>query len=112
MTDWERVRRDLEETGYSGFEFDSGDTAVSGLSGEWVSGKIPREGGLKHENQPLLIRVLDALSWGGSAVDAAPENAPKSIRNIATEHGLKVVIFTVSVDEARIALCAPSKNDL
>ena len=112
MTDWERVRRELEEAGYSGFEFDSGDTAVSGLSGECVSGKIPREGGLKHENQTLWIRILDALSWNGGAVDAAPENAPESIRNIATERGLEVVIFTASAEEARIALCDPSKHDL
>ncbi|WP_233127149.1 hypothetical protein [Halorubrum sp. SD612] len=61
MTDWERVRQELKEAGYSGFEFDSGDTAVPGLSGEWVSGNLPREGGLKHENQPLWIRILDAL---------------------------------------------------
>ena len=112
MTDWERVREKLEEAGYSGFEFDSGDTAVSGLSGEWVSGKIPREGGLKHENQTLWIRILDALSWDGGAVDAAPENAPERIHNIATEHGLEVVIFTVSAEEVRIALCDPSKHDL
>lgn len=111
MTDWERVRQELKEAGYSGFEFDSGDTAVPGLSGEWVSGKISREGGLKHGNQTYWIRILDALP-GGGAVDAAPENAPESIRNIATEHGLEVVIFTVSADEARIALCDPSKHDL
>jgi hypothetical protein len=45
-------------------------------------------------------------------VEADPENAPESIRNIATEHGLEVVIFSVSADEARIALCDPSKQDL
>jgi len=112
MTDWERVRQELKETGYSGFEFDSGDTAVPGLSGEWVSGKIPREGGLKHENQTLWIRILDALSSDGGTVDASPENAPESIRNIATERGLEVVIFTVSAEEARIALCDPSNHDL
>ena len=110
MTDWERVRQELKEAGYSGFEFDSGDTAVPGLSGEWVSGNIPRERGLKHESQPLWIRILDALP--GDTVEADPENAPESIRNIATEHGLKVVIFSVSADEARIALCDPSKQDL
>ncbi|WP_079978572.1 hypothetical protein [Halolamina sediminis] len=109
MTDWEGVRQELEEAGYSGFEFDSGDTAVPGLSGEWVSGNIPREGGLKHENQSLLIRVLDGLPRGG-AVDAAPENAPESIRNIATQHGLEVIIIGVSADEARIALCESSER--
>ncbi|SEH63246.1 hypothetical protein SAMN05192561_11616 [Halopenitus malekzadehii] len=111
MTDWERVRKELKEAGYSGFEFDSGETAVPGLSGEWVVGTIPREASLKHENQPLWIRILDPLP-GGDTVEADPENAPKSIRNIATEHGLEVVIFTVSADEARIALCDPSKYDL
>ncbi|MYL17477.1 hypothetical protein GLW36_12590 [Halorubrum terrestre] len=110
MTDWERVKLELKEAGYSGFEFDSGDTAVSELSGEWVAGQIAREGALKHENQPRLIRILDAVSGDGGAVDAAPENAPESIRNIATEHGLEVVIISVSTDEARIALCDPPKR--
>lgn len=35
MPDWERVGRELREAGYCGFEFESGDTAVPGLSGEW-----------------------------------------------------------------------------
>ena len=112
MTDWERVRQELEEAGYSGFEFDSGQTAVPGLSGGWVSGKIAREGGLKHENQSLWIQIFDALPGSGGAVRTDPENAPESIRNIATQHGLKVVIISVSADEACIALCDPSKHDL
>ncbi|MFC7078750.1 hypothetical protein [Haloarcula halophila] len=107
MTDWERVRRELEAAGYSGFEFDSGNTAVPGLSGEWVSGTIPREGGLKHENQPLWIRIL-ALP-GRSAVETDPDNAPESIRNIATRHGLEVIIISVTADEARLALCESSE---
>ena len=110
MTDWERVRQDLKEAGYFGFESDSGDTAVPGLSGEWVSGNIPREGGLKHENQPLWIRILDALP-GGDTVEADPENAPESIRNIATQHGLKVIIISISADEARIVLCESSERN-
>ena len=105
------MKQELEEADYSGFEFDSGDTAVPGLSGEWVSGQIPREGGLKHENQRLWIRILDALP-GSNTVEGGPENAPESIRNIATEHGLEVVIYSVSADEVRIALCDPSKYDL
>jgi len=112
MTDWERVKQELKDAGYSGFEFDSGNTAVSELSGEWVSGEIAREGALKHKNQSLLIQILDALSGDGGAVDAAPENAPESIRHISTKHGLEVVIISVSADEARIALCDPSKRDL
>lgn len=108
MTDWERVRQELEEAGYSGFEFDSGDMAVPGLSGEWVSGEIAREGELKHENQPLWIRIL-ALP-GRSAVGTDPENVPESIRNIATQHGLEVIIISVSADEARIALCESSER--
>lgn len=111
MTDWKCVRQKLKEAGYSGFEFDTGDRAVPELSGEWVSGKIARQGALKHENQSLLIRILDALP-GGGAVDASPENAPESIRNIATQHGLEVVIISVSSDEARIAICDPPKRDL
>lgn len=108
MTDWDRVRQELEEAGYSGFEFDSGDTAVPGLSSEWVSGTIARKGGLKHQNQSLLIRILDALPGGGGAVGISPEKAPERIRNIATQHGLEVVIISVSADEAHIALCEPS----
>lgn len=110
MTDWERVREELREAGYSGFEFDSGETAVPGLSGEWVTGKIAREGMLKHENQSFLIRILDGLPGDGGAVDAASQNAPESIRNIATEYGLEVVIISVSADKARIALCEPSER--
>ena len=49
MPDWDRVIQQLRETGYSGFEFDSGETAVPGLSGEWVAGEIAREGSLKKE---------------------------------------------------------------
>ncbi len=33
MTDWERVRQELREADYSGFEFNSGETAVPGLFG-------------------------------------------------------------------------------
>jgi hypothetical protein len=110
MTDWGRVRQELEEAGYSGFEFDSGNTALPGLSGEWVSGKIERDGGLKHENQPRWIRILDTFSFRGGAVDADPDNAPESIRNIATQHGLEVIIISVSADEARIALCKSSER--
>lgn len=105
MTDWELVRRDLREVGYAGFKFGSGETAVPELSGEWVSGKIAREGGLNRENQSLLIRILDSLPGGGGAVGTNPENAPESIRNVANQHGLEIVIISVSNDEARIALC-------
>lgn len=103
MTDWERVKQDLEAAGYPGFTSDSGDACISELSGEWISGWIPREEGLKHENQLLYIRILDKLP--GGAVDASPENAPEIIRNIAAQHGLEVVIIAVSADEARIAVC-------
>jgi len=108
MTDWECVKQDLEAAGYPGFTFDSGDACISELSGEWISGWIPREVGLKHENQPLHIRILDKLPGGGAA-DASPENAPETIRDIAAQYGLEVMIIAVSADEARIALCDPSK---
>jgi hypothetical protein len=109
MTDWERVKQDLEAAGYPGFTFNSGDACISELSGEWISGWIPREEGLKHENQPLLIRVWDTLP--GGAVDANPENAPEIIRDIASQHGLEVMIIAVSADEARIAVCDLSKGE-
>lgn len=53
MTDWERVIEELQEAGYSGFKFESGETAVPGLSGEWVAGDLVREGRLHRENQSL-----------------------------------------------------------
>ena len=109
MTDWERVKQDLEAAGYPGFTFNSGDACISELSGEWISEWIPREEGLKHENQPLLIRVWDTLP--GGAVDANPENAPEIIRDIASQHGLEVMIIAVSADEARIAVCYLSKGE-
>lgn len=105
MTDWDRVIDELRKAGYSGFELDTGETAVPGLSGERISGEIARQGELKHENQPLLIRILDALPGSGGAVGTDPENAPDSIRTIAGQHGLEVVIISVTGDEARIALC-------
>lgn len=104
MTDWVRVVKQLREAGYSGFEFDSGETAVPGLSGEWVAGEIVREGGLKRTNQRLLIRILDALP-GGSAVTTDPEHAPEPIRKVADRHGLEVVMISVTDEEVRIALC-------
>lgn len=109
--DWGRVKRELRNAGYAGFEFDSGTTAVSGLSGEWLIGEIAREGKLKRENQSLLIRICDYLP-GSAAVDATPENAPGSIRHIAERYGLHVVIVGVSTDTVRIALCDPSEPDL
>jgi len=109
--DWEGVKKELRDTGYIGFEFDSGTTAVPGLSGEWVTGEIARKGELKREHQSLLIRICDLIP-GGVTVNANPENAPENIRNIAERHGLTVVIVSVSNDKARIALCDPSKHDL
>lgn len=111
MTDWERVRHKLQEAGYSGFTFESGETAVPGLSGEWVAGNIVREGKLKHENQPLLPRILDAMPGGGGAVATDPEYAPESIRQITTRYGLEVVIISVSEDVVCIALCESSERN-
>lgn len=112
MTDWARVSYELQEAGYSGFEFDSGETAVPGVSGEWVVGEIARKGELKRENQPLLIRILDALPGRGGAVATDPEYAPGSIRKIANRHGLEVVIISVEKDEVRIALCESSERNV
>ena len=109
--DWEEVKKELRDAGYAGFEFDSGKTAVPGLSGEWVIGKIARKEELKRENQSLLIQICDLIP-GGATVNANPDNAPESIRNIAERHGLNVVIVSVSNDNVRIALCDPSRHDL
>ncbi|AHG05227.1 hypothetical protein HALDL1_07320 [Halobacterium sp. DL1] len=83
MTDWERVRAELREVGYQGFEYDTGRTAVPGLNGEWVVGEVPRERGQKRENQSLLLRILDALPGSGGAVTTDSEAAPHPLRQIA-----------------------------
>lgn len=108
MTDWQCVKEDLESAGYSGFELDSGETAVPGLSGRWISGHIPREGGLKKENQPLLVRILDTLPGGGT-VSTDPKNLPEDVLEISSEHSLRPVIVSVSADEVRVALCEPDE---
>ena len=107
MVDWEQVERDLEEAGYSGFEFDSGKTAVPGLSGSWLVGKIGREGRLKRENLPYPWKLLDALPFG-AAVPTDPEFAPDGIRRVADAHGLNVVITSVGNDWVRVALVDPA----
>ncbi|WP_224448641.1 hypothetical protein [Haloprofundus salilacus] len=108
MTDWEQVVEELQEAGYSGFEFESGETAVPGLSGEWIAGDIVREGGLRRENQSLWIRIWDSLPGSGGAVSTNPEAAPESIRNIAKRHELEIVTISVKKGSVRIALCDSS----
>ncbi|WP_224271071.1 hypothetical protein [Haloprofundus salinisoli] len=108
MTDWKQVVEELQEAGYSGFEFESGETAVPGLSGEWVAGDIIREGGLRRENQSLWIQIWDSLPGSGGAVTTNPEATPESISNIAKRHELEVVIISVKKSSVRIALCDSS----
>lgn len=110
MTDWERVMQELKEESYSGFEFDSGETAVPGLSGEWVVGEITRNGKLKSKNQSLWIRILDAFPGNGGAVATDPKYAPNRIQKIASRHGLEVVTISVSNETVRIALCDSSER--
>lgn len=110
MTDWERVKEDLRDAGYPGFAFDSGQTAVPGLSGEWVVGRIPREGRLQRENQPLLVRICDALPGNGGAVSTNPEYAPERVRTVAAQHELEVVILSARAESVRIALCDSSEQ--
>ena len=107
MVDWEQVERDLEEAGYSDFEFDTGETAVPGLCGSWLVGKIEREGRLKRENLPYPWKLLGALPFG-SAVPTDPEFAPDGVLRIAEEYGLDVVIISVGSDWVRIALVEPN----
>jgi len=107
MVNWEQVKSDLEDAGYSDFEFDTGETAVPGLSGSWLVGKIGREGRLKRENLPYPWKLLDALPFG-SAVPTDPKFAPGSLRQIAETHGLDVVIISVGDDWVRIALAEPN----
>jgi hypothetical protein len=108
--DWERVRRELRDAGYPGFEFDAGETAVPGLSGEWVIGEVEREGRLRRGAQPWWIRLLDALP-GGSAVTTDPAVTPKEMRDVADRHGLTVVIVSVGDGTVRIAVCDPAEHD-
>lgn len=103
MVDWEQVERDLDDAGYSNFEFDAGETAVPGLSGSWLVGKVEREGESTRENLPYPWRLLDALPFV-SAVPTDPELAPDSVVRIAEEYGLDVVVTSVGSDWLRIAL--------
>lgn len=109
-TDWERVRRELREAEVSGFEFDAGETAVPGLSGEWVIGEIEREQGLRHGAQSVWIRLFDALP-GGNVITADPNAAPVEIRDVADRHGLVVVIVSVTDRTVRVAVCDPAEHD-
>lgn len=104
MVAWDEVVAELSEAGYPGFEYDSGRTAVPGLSGEWLIGSIPRSGGLSRTRLPIHLRVLDWLP-GGGAVDVDPDRAPTGLRRIAEAHGLSVVIVSCETDAARVALC-------
>ena len=106
MDDWEQVKRDLGDAGYSDFEFDTGETAVPGLTGSWLVSKIEREGRLKRENLPYPGKLLHALPFG-SAVPTDPEYAPDAIRRIADDYGLDVVIISVGNDWVRTALVKP-----
>ena len=109
-TDWERVRRELQEAGVLGFEFDAGETAVPGLSGEWAIGEVEREGELRHEAQSRWIRLLDTLP-GSNAVTADPKAVPAGIRDVADRHGLVVVTVSVTDRTVRVAVCAPAEHD-
>lgn len=106
MVDWERAERDLDAAGYPGFAFETGETAVPGLSGAWLEGEIERSGRLKRENLLLPWRLLDAPPFG-AAVPADPEYAPERIRRIAEGYGLDVVIISCGSDWVRIALADP-----
>ena len=109
-TDWDRVRRELRDAGFPGFTFDAGETAVPGLSGEWMVGEVERAERLRRRAQPLPVRLLDALP-GGAAVAVDPEDAPDAIREVADRHGLTVVIVSVTDETARVAVCDPAEHD-
>ncbi|MFC6732980.1 MULTISPECIES: hypothetical protein [unclassified Haladaptatus] len=106
MPDWSHVERDLAAVDYEDFEFDSGKTAVPGLSGEWLVGKIDRQGPLKRENLSLRLRLWDALP-GVASIPTEPEYAPANIREIAARHELDVVLISAGRDWVRVALVAP-----
>jgi len=103
MVDWEAVERELADAGYPGFEFDSGETAVPGLSGSWLVGEIERDGGLTRENLPYPWKLLDALPYC-SAVPTDPEHVSEPLERIAEGHGLEIVVVSVGSDRVRIAL--------
>lgn len=103
MVEWKQVEHDLEGAGYPDFEFEIGETAVPGLSGSWLAGKIEREGQLKRENLPFRWRLLDSLPFG-TTLPTEPKHAPDSIRRIAEKHGLDVVTISGGGDWVRIAL--------
>ena len=108
--DWERVQQELRDTGFPGFEFGAGETAVPGLSGEWVIGEVERDGRLRRGAQSRWVRLLDALP-GGSAVTTDPTAAPEGVRDVADRHGLAVVIVSVTDETVRVAVCDPAAHD-
>ena len=99
-TDWERVRQELRDAGFPGFEFDAGEAAVPGLSGEWVIGEVERDGRLRRGAQSRWVRLLDALP-GGSAVTADPTAVPEGIRDVADRNGLSAVMVIVAFASLR-----------
>lgn len=110
MVEWGQVQRDLAEEGYPSFEFDSGETAVPGLSGSWLVGRIEWEGRLKRESLPLRWRLLDSLPFG-TTLPTDPEYAPDGVRRVAEEHGLAVVIVSGGPDWVQIALVASDTRE-
>lgn len=103
MVDWERVEHELVDAGYRDFWYDTGDTAVPGLSGSWLVGRIGREGRLKRENLPFRWRLLDSLPFG-TTLPTDPEYAPDAILRIAERHEVTVIIISGGRDWVRLAL--------
>jgi len=106
MVDWEQVARDLADAGYPEFEYDEGETAVPGLSGSWLVGRVERDGEPKRESPPWPWNLLDAVPFG-AAVPTDPAYAPDSILRIAERHEVDVVVVSAGSDWVRIALVAP-----
>lgn len=104
MVDWVQVEGDLEDAGYSDFEFDTGKTAVPGLSGSWLVGKIEQEGGPKRKNRSYPRKLLDTLP----VTCAGPTDVPDRIRRIAEAYELDVLIISAGSDWVRIALAEPN----
>lgn len=104
MVDWDNVTEELNSAGYSGFKFESGRTVIEELSGEWVVGKIPREGELAHDNLPTIHKFLELIPFI-SASPTNPDYVPKEIKEIAKQYGLNIIIVSVGDDYVQIALC-------
>jgi len=108
MTDWSRVLEDLAEAGSPRFEFDSGDTAIPSLSGEWVVGRVPRDSFAFENEDPDDGPVATLVGlFPVTSTPTDPALAPDPVRRVAAAHDLDVVVVSGDDEAVWTALCDP-----